>query len=477
MLVAVPRRMTKAKLAELSEHARAREEAVMNDKLTQAQREELDALRHQVAGGNDMNEVFLYNTPENNLVGAENDSAESEDEWVDDDQETAVMNELGLRSTGSTEWEVRLKTVQNAWEGQIPALCNAYLDFLSGSTSGADLGGLLVEEQVKVHCISLWSEETKLLSLELAQSDTTSSALIKHGFISPSPTRPTVAISIKILYILEATQQRCPSASIQGMAKAFCDLRNVPFKPYFRTQLSAALDVYYMIQREVQQHLDKALGLDSPELKLKTCCPPCTKKLPKEPSLHYSMLVTSDGGDSFKRCNLAGAIDKRNYELDYYISRAEVDKFEDEVARSKKGKEKEKESEVSECEKRWKNAKADKQPDKKTKSYFEETGLFVSLCRHSFVLTVCDMVRSGEKAKYALATINRLISTFGNGILMGYDIGCTMKGTVARSQLLGPKAAKLQFDMCVGSSHGAAHRHTCQLQNHPQCHNPCQGCL
>ncbi|KDN33495.1 hypothetical protein RSAG8_13415, partial [Rhizoctonia solani AG-8 WAC10335] len=131
-------------------------------------------------------------------------------------------------------------------------------------------------------------------------------------------------------------------------------------------------------------------------------------------------------------------------------------------------KQKAKESEAFECEQRWKNAKADKQPDKKTKSYFEETGLFVSLCQHSFVLTVCDMVRSGEKAKYALATIDRLISTFGNGILMGYDIGCTMKGTVSRSRLLGPKAAKLQFDMCVGSFHGAAHRRTCQLQNHPQ---------
>ncbi|KDN35356.1 hypothetical protein RSAG8_11630, partial [Rhizoctonia solani AG-8 WAC10335] len=165
-----------------------------------------------------MHEGFLYNTPENNLVGAENDSAESEDEWVDDDQETAVMNELGLRSTGSTGWEIRLKTLQNAWEGQIPALCDAYLDFLSGSTSGADLGDSLVEEQVKVRCISLWSEETKLVTLKLTRSDTTSSALIKHGFVSPSPTRPTVAISLKMLYILEATQQRCPSASIQGMA-------------------------------------------------------------------------------------------------------------------------------------------------------------------------------------------------------------------------------------------------------------------
>ncbi|EUC59839.1 hypothetical protein RSOL_325570, partial [Rhizoctonia solani AG-3 Rhs1AP] len=460
--------MSKAKLIELSEQARAREEAVMNDKLTQAQREELDALRNQVAGGNDMNHGLLYNTPENNLVGAENDSAESEDEWVDDDQETAVMNELGLRSAGSTEWQVRLDTLHNAWVGQIPALCDAYLDFLNGSTSRVDLRDPMVEEQVEIRCISLWGEETKLFTLRLTQSDTTSSALIKHGFVSPSPTRPTVAISLKMLYVLEATQQRCPSASIQGMAKAFCDLRNVPFKPYFRTQLSAALDVYYMIQRETRRRLDKVLDLDSPELKLKNCCAPCAKKLPNEPSLRYSMLVTSDGGDSYKRCNLAGGIDKRIYESDFYISRAEVDKFVDEVVGRKKGKQKAKESEVSECEQRWKNAKADKQPDKKIKSYFEETGLFVSLCRHSFVLTVCDMVRSGEKAKYALATIDRLISVFGNGILMGYDIGCTMKGTVARSQLLGPKAAKLQFDMCVGSFHGAAHRRTCQLQNHPQ---------
>ncbi|CAE6404734.1 unnamed protein product, partial [Rhizoctonia solani] len=311
-------------------------------------------------------------------------------------------------------------------------------------------------------------EETRLILVRSDATGCANVALIKHGFISPSPTRPTIAISLKMLNVVEAMQQRCPSASIQGMAKAFCDLRNVPFKPYFRTQLSAVLDVYYMIRREAQQRLDKALGQDSAELKLKKCCPPCTKRLPNEPSLGYSMLVTADGGDSYKRCSLAGAMDKRTYKSDYYISRSEVDEFEDEVGGSKKGKQKTKEGEVSECEKRWKNANADKRPDKKAKSYFEETGLFVSLCRHSFVLTVCDMVRSGEKAKYVLATISRLISAFGAGILMGYDIGCTTKGTVARSPLLGPKAAALQFDMCVGSFHGAAHRRTCQLENHPQ---------
>lgn len=28
---------------------------------------------------------------------------------------------------------------------------------------------------------------------------------------------------------------------------------------------------------------------------------------------------------------------------------------------------------------------------------FEETGLFLSLCRHGFVLLLADMVRSGER--------------------------------------------------------------------------------
>lgn len=27
---------------------------------------------------------------------------------------------------------------------------------------------------------------------------------------------------------------------------------------------------------------------------------------------------------------------------------------------------------------------------------YEETGLFLSLCRHGFVLLVCDMIHSGE---------------------------------------------------------------------------------
>lgn len=50
--------------------------------------------------------------------------------------------------------------------------------------------------------------------------------------------------------------------------------------------------------------------------------------------------------------------------------------------------------EANGCEQRWHNMK-----EANTRSMWEiydETGVFVSLCRHSFVLLISDMVKSGE---------------------------------------------------------------------------------
>lgn len=46
------------------------------------------------------------------------------------------------------------------------------------------------------------------------------------------------------------------------------------------------------------------------------------------------------------------------------------------------------------CEERWKNLGED--VTKKMWGVYDETGVFVCLCRHSFVLMIADMVRSGE---------------------------------------------------------------------------------
>lgn len=49
---------------------------------------------------------------------------------------------------------------------------------------------------------------------------------------------------------------------------------------------------------------------------------------------------------------------------------------------------------VTVCIERWRNAGPDEQ--KKMWEMFVEAGIFLAVCRHSFLLVVCDMIRSGE---------------------------------------------------------------------------------
>lgn len=150
-----------------------------------------------------------------------------------------------------------------------------------------------------------------------------------------------------------------------------------------------------------------------------------------------------DGGNSFKRRADAGTADKRDYEPEYFLSRAYVDQFEDEVPRrpskpKRKGKngvpsvldrfggdsgdegdgnadadegagagagEGEGEGEDSElngrsdrtgtearCASSWKAANGKEQEH----TGCEQTGLFGILCRHGLVEWLVEMVRSGE---------------------------------------------------------------------------------
>ncbi|KAJ7672036.1 hypothetical protein B0H17DRAFT_1208826 [Mycena rosella] len=94
---------------------------------------------------------------------------------------------------------------------------------------------------------------------------------------------------------------------------------------------------------------------------------------------------------------------------------------------------------------------------------FDETGIFLALCHHGFILLLCDMVRSGELVKYPMAIIDELLDCFPKGAGLGYDIGRHMEAT-SRNSKLGPKAQEAMLKMLVGAFHGHAHNRLCQLQ-------------
>lgn len=195
------------------------------------------------------------------------------------------------------------------------------------------------------------------------------------------------------------------------------------------------------------------------------------------------MLYTGDGNDSLKRdyCkehsvdpsgggDTGGApvlgpssaqTDTRDAGQGIYMSREVVNKWAKE-ALAMMPDDGIDDSEDNPCAQHWKNMIDEL--TSKVWGVFDETGIFLTLCHHGFVLMVADMVRSGELAKYPLTVVNSMLDTFGADLAFGYDIGCKFGSTVNASPL-GTKARALSHHCLVGAFHGHAHNRLCQLSH------------
>jgi hypothetical protein len=113
----------------------------------------------------------------------------------------------------------------------------------------------------------------------------------------------------------------------------------VPYHSYLSTQFRTAYDVYLELCRRVARKIDQALGHDTPNWRLRNCCPPCFYKLEDEPKLEFSCFISIDGNNSLKRLgetvrNQTARLDSHTLESDRWLSAEEVDVFKDEVKSS-----------------------------------------------------------------------------------------------------------------------------------------------
>ncbi|KAH7904872.1 hypothetical protein BJ138DRAFT_1018517, partial [Hygrophoropsis aurantiaca] len=265
--------------------------------------------------------------------------------------------------------------------------------------------------------------------------------LIHHGYLGSAPLFPTVAISIRTLAAYRQAHRTCPRFTIQAQCKALCHLHHVPYRPHLSAQLSAAYDIYLEIVYRVECQLKVALQRDTPNWRLLNSCPACFYKLKDEPHLDIAYLTTMDGNNSLKRWALwmygtTPRTDSRAPRSDYWLSPAEVDKFKDEVKGKPVGSADDAyqddwqdidPTDPFDCVKRWRNTGPEHR--KRMFSAFNETGIFISACRHRCILLACNMIRSGELPKYPLAVVDRLLSVYGQGGGCAYDIGCAFSKT------------------------------------------------
>ncbi|KAG1764991.1 hypothetical protein EDD22DRAFT_978874 [Suillus occidentalis] len=277
-------------------------------------------------------------------------------------------------------------------------------------------------------------------------------ALVRVGLLGCSPTAPSVAITLQCLEF------------IQAFAKVLCALHDVTFVPSFRQQFSDAFDVYLAILREIQSRTDAALGRTEPNWHLRHSCPACTFEQSDEPALYPASLKAMDGNNSAKRMATAGHADHRKFTSQYMITSEDVEVFKDDVRLrpGERGADSDANTPLA-CTDNWKAANS---TTENTVNIFEQTGIFLSACRHGMVQTIAEMRYSGELAKYPLATINKLIDIFGHNQAIGSDIGCSLTKTVAASSIR-DKAADHHLLLAVNAFHAHAHNRKCQLRHHP----------
>ncbi|KAF8572888.1 hypothetical protein K439DRAFT_1377120, partial [Ramaria rubella] len=294
-----------------------------------------------------------------------------------------------------------------------------------------------------------------------------------HGYLGSSPIHPETAFSFQLMRYFKTLSTRCPQLSAQSFVKSICETQSVLYQPSLRNKFSDAYDVYVIICTEVQRQVSTMLGQDATDWRLKNACPACIYKLDGEPSLKISMQVTMDGNNTQKHVernlhdtNEAGEIEVHG---DYYLSPQEVDRFAHEIHQlattGMEGRLVDGADEPTPCIEKWTNLS--QEAIKRMWGIYLETGIFLALCRHGTVLIMCDMLRSGELAKYPLAIMNRLVDVFGHDLMCGYDIRCGFSITANNSPLLGGKLQEKQTCFCCGSFHGHAHCRLCQLDWHP----------
>jgi hypothetical protein len=241
-------------------------------------------------------------------------------------------------------------------------------------------------------------------------------SIIKYGLIPCAPFSPTAAFTIRCLELYRVSHNRCPHISIHSFIKSICDLHSMPFKSHISRQFSISYDLYLSMRTLATELTQKALGRDSEDWRLRHICPPCTYKLDGEEKLKFSMLYTVDGNDSLKRIqrretnpisaddngsngppvlgNSSESTDNREAGKGIYLANNMVNQWSKEILAQICPTYSEDETDDNPCAERWRNMRTELTA--KMWGVFQETGLFLALCRHGFVLMLVDMVRSGE---------------------------------------------------------------------------------
>ncbi|KAF8157444.1 hypothetical protein K438DRAFT_1861564, partial [Mycena galopus ATCC 62051] len=330
----------------------------------------------------------------------------------------------------------RIEELNQGFQAQMPQMLEGYMQCREDDSSSGEIWTITV--------VDIFHSEKKDVSLD-PRADGVVPALIMRGLIPCAPWKPSITVTVRVLEMYRIAHARCPQLAIQSFVKTLCDLYEMPYQLYLQKQFSVCYDLYLDLRRNTEKTVLASLGRDSFAWRL------------KHDKLIFDILVTMDGNNSLKR-----VLHREKVESDGDMGTGATFV----VGKSKEYADKLLPMEVVEgeepnpCADRWKNMVED--VTAKMWGIFNETGIFLCLCCHRFVLVICDMIKSGGLSKYPLAVTDCLIQHLGQNIGNGYDVSCDFQTTIRKSPLAA-RVRQCNFRCLVGAFHGHVHNQLCQL--------------
>ncbi|KAF8166410.1 hypothetical protein K438DRAFT_1775096 [Mycena galopus ATCC 62051] len=376
----------------------------------------------------------------------------------------SIEDDLEEEIVSKWDWRTRLNRTEERNQGfqtQMLEMLKAYMWWCASKEhSDEDTSSSL--EVWTITVVDIFNCEKKDTSLD-QRGNGVVPALIMSGLIPCAPWKPSVAITVRVLEMYRIAHARCPQFAIQSFVKTLCDLY----------EFSICYDLYLDLRRNAEKMVLTSLGQDSFAWRLKHACPSCMYRLEGEEKLIFDILVTMDGNNSLKRVlrrekvqsdgdtgtDTMFVVGKSKEHADskdagdgYYLDREKVNEWSKHRIAEMLPMEAVEGEEPNPCADRWKNMVED--VTAKMWGIFDETGIFLCLCRHGFVLVICDMLKSGEldltvlRSKYPLAVMDCLIEHLGQNIGNGYDVGCDFQTTIRKSPPCSSRKA-VQFPVPV----------------------------
>ncbi|KAK7690568.1 hypothetical protein QCA50_005666 [Cerrena zonata] len=409
-----------------------------------------------------------------------------DDAWFDSDDivpPTETMNIIaaahdlrryllkGHRRVDTRTWKERRTRELQAWNPLIEPLVESYMEWKYAPQPEIPDHDIDQRYPYHINVVEIFTMKEDITIHQRPTSTCVAVDLARHGYLAKTPFKPQVAVGFRTLEIFHRVRLRKASLSVEAFTRVICDYYDIPFRRYLRTVLAETYEVYLRIINVVQKRIHNELTWNTPNWRVMNACKACCYKLQDEPETAYSRLWAHDGNNSLKRMlplKNRIAADTRVYsDSDYFLPRAFVDRFANEVKSGPRlrhreicsaGQDSDSEDDpdpedtsgghegdptdgaqdasttgVDQCVKNWKAAASDEK--KRTWAIFDETGIYASACRHGLILWICDMVRSGELAKYPLSILAKALEVLPPQSASGMDINCGFEITAGRSSL------------------------------------------